>query len=139
MKCPQLSKPEATTTRNQNSIGDRMEKQTLGETRLSREASSPLARRTSSLFHGVNFIPSFYLLNNYPKQCISHYLLYQNACHLKMCIIRKKNKKSLNSKLNMALSSVTNKIIFYIGSVYTFPVKPSVAAVTLNLKEALTL
>ncbi len=26
MKCPQLSKPEATATRNQNSIGDRMEK-----------------------------------------------------------------------------------------------------------------
>ncbi len=35
MKCPQLSKPEATTARNQNSIGDRMEKKTLGETRLS--------------------------------------------------------------------------------------------------------
>ncbi len=35
MKCPQLSKPEATTVRNQNSIGDRMEKKTLGETRLS--------------------------------------------------------------------------------------------------------
>ncbi len=26
MKCPQLSKPEATVARNQNSIGDRMEK-----------------------------------------------------------------------------------------------------------------
>ncbi len=26
MKCPQLSMPEATATRNQNSIGDRMEK-----------------------------------------------------------------------------------------------------------------
>ena len=26
MKCPQLSKPEATMARNQNSIGDRMEK-----------------------------------------------------------------------------------------------------------------
>ncbi len=48
MKCPQLSKPEATTARNQNSIGDRTEKKTLGETRLSRGASSPLARRTSS-------------------------------------------------------------------------------------------
>ncbi len=35
MKCPQLSKPEATAARNQNSIGDRMEKKTLGETRLS--------------------------------------------------------------------------------------------------------
>ncbi len=50
MKRPQLSKPEATTARNQNSIGDRAEKKTLGETRLSRGASSPLARRTSSLF-----------------------------------------------------------------------------------------
>ncbi len=50
MKCPQLSKPEATTARNQNSIGDRMEKKTLGETRLSRGASSPPARQTSSLF-----------------------------------------------------------------------------------------
>ncbi len=48
MKCPQLSKPEATKT--QNSIGDRTEKKTLGETRLSRGASSPPARRTSSLF-----------------------------------------------------------------------------------------
>ncbi len=26
MKCPKLSKPEATAARNQNSIGDRMEK-----------------------------------------------------------------------------------------------------------------
>ncbi len=26
MKCPQLSKPEATVARNENSIGDRMEK-----------------------------------------------------------------------------------------------------------------
>ncbi len=26
MKCPQLSKPEATAARNKNSIGDRMEK-----------------------------------------------------------------------------------------------------------------
>ncbi len=50
MKCPQLSKPEATAARNQNSIGDRMEKKTLGETRLSRGASSPPARRISSLF-----------------------------------------------------------------------------------------
>ncbi len=48
MKCPQLSKPEATAARNQNSIGDRTEKKTLGETRLSQGASSPLARRTSS-------------------------------------------------------------------------------------------
>ncbi len=40
MKCPQLSKPEATAARNENSIGDRMEKKTLGETRLSRGASS---------------------------------------------------------------------------------------------------
>ncbi len=41
MECPQLSKPEATTARNQNSIGDRKENKTLGETRLSRGASSP--------------------------------------------------------------------------------------------------
>ncbi len=34
--------------RNQNSIGDRTEKKTLGETRLSRGAISPLARRHSS-------------------------------------------------------------------------------------------
>ncbi len=27
MKCPQLSKPEATAARNQNSIGDRTEKE----------------------------------------------------------------------------------------------------------------
>ncbi len=48
MKCPQLSKPEATAARNQNSIGDRTEKKTLGETRLSRGAISPLARQHSS-------------------------------------------------------------------------------------------
>ncbi len=48
MKCPQLSKPEATAARNQNSIGDRTEKKTLGETRLSRGAISPLARRHNS-------------------------------------------------------------------------------------------
>ncbi len=29
-KCPQLSKPEAPAARNQNSIGDRMEKKNLG-------------------------------------------------------------------------------------------------------------
>ncbi len=33
MKCPQLSMPEATAAGNQNSIGDRMDKKTLGETR----------------------------------------------------------------------------------------------------------
>ncbi len=33
IKCPQQSKPEATMARNQNSIGDRMEKKTLRETR----------------------------------------------------------------------------------------------------------
>ncbi len=48
VKCPQLSKPEATAARNPNSIGDRTEKKTLGETRLSRGAISPLARRHSS-------------------------------------------------------------------------------------------
>ncbi len=36
MKCPQLSKPEATAARNQNSIDDRTEKKNLGEIRLSR-------------------------------------------------------------------------------------------------------
>ncbi len=30
MKCPQLSMPVATAARNQNSIGDRMEKKKLG-------------------------------------------------------------------------------------------------------------
>ncbi len=44
MKCPQLSKPEMTTARN----GEK----TLGENRLSQWASSPLARRTSSLGGG---------------------------------------------------------------------------------------
>ncbi len=37
MKCPQLSKSEATAARNQNLIGDNGEKP-LGETRLSRGA-----------------------------------------------------------------------------------------------------
>ncbi len=50
MKCPQLSKPEATAARNQNSISDRMEKKPWEKTRLSRGASSPPARRISSLF-----------------------------------------------------------------------------------------
>ncbi len=35
MKFPQLSKPEATAARNQNSFCGEMEKKTLGETRLS--------------------------------------------------------------------------------------------------------
>ena len=30
MKCPQLSKPEATVARNKDSIGDRMEEKNLG-------------------------------------------------------------------------------------------------------------
>ncbi len=46
--CLVTFKPEATAARNQNSIGDRTEKKTLGETRLSRGAISPLARRHSS-------------------------------------------------------------------------------------------
>ncbi len=52
MKWPQLSKPEAIAARNQNSIGDtrRNGEKILGETRLSRGASFPLARWTSSLF-----------------------------------------------------------------------------------------
>ncbi len=50
MKCSQLSKPEATAARNQNSIGDRTEKKNLGETRLGLGASPPPARWTSSLF-----------------------------------------------------------------------------------------
>ncbi len=37
MKCPQLSKPEATAARNENSIGDRMEKKLL--TAQAREAA----------------------------------------------------------------------------------------------------
>ncbi len=41
MKFPQLSKPEATVARNQNAIGDRMEKKTLGESRLSRGPVPP--------------------------------------------------------------------------------------------------
>ncbi len=36
--------------RIQNFIGDRMEKKTLGEIRLSQGASSPLSRQISSLF-----------------------------------------------------------------------------------------
>ncbi len=58
MKCPQLSKPEATAARVQNSIGDRTEKKTLGETRLSRGTSSPLARRTSSFFSNCSKVRS---------------------------------------------------------------------------------
>ncbi len=40
MKCPQLSKPEATAARNENSSVTEWRKKTLGETRLSRGASS---------------------------------------------------------------------------------------------------
>ncbi len=50
MKCPQLSKPEATTARNQNTIGDRMEKKPWVKSGSVRLTSSPLARRTSSSF-----------------------------------------------------------------------------------------
>ncbi len=49
IKCPQLSKPEADSGKEQNSIGDRTEKKKpWEETRLSRGAISPLARRHSS-------------------------------------------------------------------------------------------
>lgn len=40
MKCPQLNKPEATAARKQNSIGDRMDKKTLRETRFRRRRGS---------------------------------------------------------------------------------------------------
>ncbi len=50
MKCPQLSKPEATAARNENSIGDRMEKKPWEKPGSVGGASSPLARRISSLF-----------------------------------------------------------------------------------------
>ncbi len=48
IKCPQLSKPETIAARNQNSIGDRMEKKTLGETRLSRGSVLLWPDKTSS-------------------------------------------------------------------------------------------
>ncbi len=72
MKCPQLIKPEATAARNQNSIGDRMEKKTLGETRLSRGASSPPAKRTSNLFQlQQNQIVSGLLVSgSFPDGCL---------------------------------------------------------------------
>ncbi len=51
MKCPQLSKPEATAARNENSIGDRMEKKPWEKPGSGGGGgSSPPARRTSSLF-----------------------------------------------------------------------------------------
>ncbi len=50
IKCPQLSKPEATAARNQNSICDRTEKKPWEKPGSVGGASSPLARRTSSLF-----------------------------------------------------------------------------------------
>ncbi len=48
MKCPQLSKPEVTTARNQNSIGDRTEKKTLGHnvSYNSRDAKALCQRQT---------------------------------------------------------------------------------------------
>ncbi len=62
MKCPQLSKPEATAARNQNSIGDNGEK-TLGETRLSRGASSPPARR-------IKFLVVHWFQWSFPDGCL---------------------------------------------------------------------
>ncbi len=50
MKCPQLSKPEATAARNENSIGDRMEKKPWEKPGSVRGASSPPPDRISSLF-----------------------------------------------------------------------------------------
>ncbi len=50
VKCPQLSKPEATAARNENSIGDRMEKKPWEKPGLVGGASFPPARRISSLF-----------------------------------------------------------------------------------------
>ncbi len=43
MKCPQLSKPEATAARNQNSIGDRMEKKPWEKQHRARTMSKSLA------------------------------------------------------------------------------------------------
>ncbi len=48
MKCPQLSKPEATAARNQKLHWWQNGEKTLGENQLSRGAISPLARRHSS-------------------------------------------------------------------------------------------
>ncbi len=50
MTCPQLSMPEAMTARNENSIGDRMEKKPWEKPGSVGGGSSPPARRTSSLF-----------------------------------------------------------------------------------------
>ncbi len=50
MTCPQLSKPEATAARNENSIGDRMEKKPWEKPGSVGGGSSPPARRTSSFF-----------------------------------------------------------------------------------------
>ncbi len=51
LKCPQLSKPEATPARNENSIGDRTEEKPWEKPgSVGGGGSSPPARRTSSLF-----------------------------------------------------------------------------------------
>ncbi len=50
MKCPQLSKPEATAGKERKLHRWQNGEKTLGETRLSRGASSPTARQISSLF-----------------------------------------------------------------------------------------
>jgi len=45
IKCPQLSKPETTAARTQTPSGDRMEKKTLGESKLNRGTNPPLANK----------------------------------------------------------------------------------------------
>ncbi len=62
------------TVRNQNSISDRIGEKTLREIRLSRGASSPLARRTSSLIPGCNKVRLCRGLIWFPWSCADGYL-----------------------------------------------------------------
>ncbi len=51
IKCPKLSKPEVTTARNQNSIGDRTEKKNIGRDQALSGGQFPSGQTRFSLTH----------------------------------------------------------------------------------------
>ncbi len=89
MKCPQLSKPEATAARNQNSIGDRMEKKPWEKPGSVGGGSSPPARRTSSLFQlqQSQIVRLHWFQGSFPDGCLGDGVLTGHLSLGLICVL----------------------------------------------------
>ncbi len=98
MKCPQLSKPEATATRNQYSIGDRMEKKPTAKSDCVKDSSGscglvPMACRCPLSFLACRYFSIRPFSNSFCPSalfCIDRALLVCEICWKTfLCILNK--------------------------------------------------